>query len=281
MQIVCIYFLLFIMYSFIGWAMEVLVTYHDTNKLVDRGFLIGPICPIYGFGFLLISILLHRYLNDPIVLFVMAMLICSLLEYFTSYLMEKLFKARWWDYSHKKFNINGRICVDNLVIFGIMGLIAMYLINPFLEGIIRSFSNLTLYIISIVIMVILLADMCISLKVISGFKNIAKTVKKDSTEEITNKVRELLTLKGGLYKRLATAFNFKASEKLLKELKMKVTKSIEKKVEKAKVVIESEKKKRKAQRIKIKNEYKLRINKLKEMLINERQKEKEELKKLK
>ena len=73
--------------------MEMVVCYIATKEWVNRGFLIGPICPIYGCGCLLIILLLDRYLKDPIVLFVMAMLLCSLLEYFTSYLMEKLFKT--------------------------------------------------------------------------------------------------------------------------------------------------------------------------------------------
>ena len=276
-----LYFLLFVFYSFVGWCMEVIVTLCTTKKLVNRGFLIGPLCPIYGFGCLLIITLLHKYLNDPIILFVMAVVLCSILEYFTSYLMEKLFKARWWDYSNKKFNVNGRICLDNLVAFGALGLLVMYVINPFITNLIGNFSFNLLKIVSLVLLVILLVDMTVSFKVISSFKNVAKSVKKDSTEEITKKVRELLIVKGGLYKRLVSAFNFEASEKLLRERITKVTKKIKTGVDKAKQKIDVEKAKKKEQAEKIKLEYRIKQEKLKEMLRLNKEKKKSELKKIK
>lgn len=281
LEVLCNYFLLFILYSFIGWLMEEILTFIDTKKFVNRGFLIGPICPIYGYGCLLIIILLRRYINDPIALFVMAVVLCSLLEYFTSYFMEKFFKARWWDYSQKKFNINGRICLDNMIAFGALGVIVIYIVNPFLMNIISYFNNIALYIVSGILLVIYLVDNIISFKVISGFSSVAKTVKKDSTEEITKKVREALTLKGGLYKRLVSAFNFKASDNLLKKIKKQVTQTINKQADKVKVVIEKQSKKNKELRKKIKLEYQLRINKLKEKVNQEKQKKKEELNKLK
>ena len=103
------YFLLFISYSVIGWIMETILKTIEYKKFVNRGFLIGPYCPIYGCGALLMTFLLQGYAEDPIVLFVFNIIICSILEYSTSYIMEKIFKARWWDYSYTKYNINGRI----------------------------------------------------------------------------------------------------------------------------------------------------------------------------
>ena len=73
------------------------------KRFINRGFLIGPYCPVYGFGVVLITILLQKYTNDVIVLFFLAILICGTLEYATSYFMEKFFNARWWDYSKNKF----------------------------------------------------------------------------------------------------------------------------------------------------------------------------------
>ena len=243
--------------------------------------LIGPICPIYGYGCLLIIILLRRYIDDPIALFVMAVVLCSLLEYFTSYFMEKFFKARWWDYSQKKFNINGRICLDNMVAFGALGLLVIYIINPFFMSIIGYIDNNWLYIITFILLIIYLVDNIISLKVISGFSSVAKTIKKDSTEEITKKVREALTLKGGLYKRLVSAFNFKASDNLLNKIKKQVEQTINKQADKVKEVMEKQSLKGKQLRKQIKLEYKLRINKIKQKLMQEKQKEKEELSKIK
>ena len=104
----CYYFLLFIIYSFMGWLMEIIDNIIVKHKIVNRGFLLGPYCPIYGFGCLSLIFFLSNYKSDPIILFFMAIVICSILEYSTSYIMEKLFKLRWWDYTDKKFNINGR-----------------------------------------------------------------------------------------------------------------------------------------------------------------------------
>ena len=238
-------FLLFLLYAFIGWCMEVVVVYFSTKKLVDRGFLIGPICPIYGLGSILIVILLQKYVGDPFVLFVMSVFICSLLEYFTSYLMEKLFKARWWDYSNKKFHINGRICLDNCAAFGILGVLMLYFVNPFFTHILSLFPIRILYTIAGVLFVVFVADNIVSLKIITSFKNVAKSIHKDSTEEITNKVRQKLVDKGGLYKRLVSAFNFEASEKLLKDIQLRVSNTLRKAQETAKETLKKEKEKRK------------------------------------
>ena len=146
--------LLFFIYSFLGWFMEVCVALHDENKLINRGFLIGPYCPIYGVGVLLIMLLLHKYADDPFVLFIMAVLLCSILEYFTGYIMEKLFKARWWDYSHKKFNINGRICLDNLLAFGILGLLVMYVLNPFFISMLSKMNEIIMNIVVCLLLIL-------------------------------------------------------------------------------------------------------------------------------
>ena len=90
----------------------------------------GPWCPIYGFGAVFISLLLSRHAEDPLAVFGLAILICGILEYSTSYMMEKIFHARWWDYSTKKFNLNGRVCADTLLPFGLLGLLLVYAITP-------------------------------------------------------------------------------------------------------------------------------------------------------
>ena len=100
-----IYFLLFIIYSVVGWIIEIIDVAILNKKIVNRGFLIGPYCPVYGVGALLMLIFLNKYVYDPFILFCMSFLICGILEYLTSYIMEKLFKARWWDYSSNKFNL--------------------------------------------------------------------------------------------------------------------------------------------------------------------------------
>lgn len=124
-------FLIFIMFSMVGWISEVLYVgiFHE-HKFVNRGFLYGPICPVYGFGGVVILILPPSLYNTWIPLFFASMILCTIVEYFVSWFMEKLFHARWWDYSHYKININGRICLLNSVLFGFMGLGVIRFVYP-------------------------------------------------------------------------------------------------------------------------------------------------------
>src|SRR5574344_2723105 len=143
------YFLLFMFYSFLGWIVEVVCKLIEKHKFINRGFLIGPYCPIYGWSCIFMILTLTKYENDPIILFLMAIVICSILEYFTSYFMELIFKTRWWDYSKKKYNINGRICLETMIPFGILGTIVIYIINPFFLGIINKIPQDIQFIIAI------------------------------------------------------------------------------------------------------------------------------------
>lgn len=138
-----VYFLFFFIYSVLGWLAEVLfVHFHEHQPLKNRGFLFGPYCPIYGFGALLMTLYLPKYTDDPLTIFLLAIFISGLLEYITSYLMEKLFHARWWDYSKKPFNIEGRVCFENLIYFGLGALFSLYLLNPLLFRFIDSLGAL-------------------------------------------------------------------------------------------------------------------------------------------
>lgn len=207
------YFSLFLVYSFIGWIIEVTETFIKEKKIINRGFLIGPYCPIYGTGCLLLITLLNKYKNDPITLFIMSIITCSILEYTTSYVMEKLFKARWWDYSKFKFNINGRICAETMIPFGLLGLIVVYYLNPFLIKIVST--NTILF---IIMLIIFMTDVCVSFGVITSLKTTINDITKDSTEQITKKVREILKQRSYLHRRLIKAFpNLNSPIDILKE----------------------------------------------------------------
>ena len=225
------YFMLFIIYSFIGWSVEVIGLLIQEKRFVDRGFLIGPYCPIYGWGGIAIIVLLKKYMDDPIALFIMAIVICSILEYFTSLVMEKLFKTRWWDYSNYRFNINGRICLETMWLFGVLACFVMYVVNPPLIKMLESIPNLLFNVIFIVILVIFLIDNVISLRIITNVKLTVKNVRKDSTEEMTKMVREIISSKSLLNKRLVNAFpNFQSKIKNIKnEIKKEINSKIEKK----------------------------------------------------
>lgn len=226
---ICFYFMLFIIYSFIGWSIEVVGKLIEKHKFINRGFLVGPICPIYGWGCIAIILLLSKYKSSPIVLFLMAIIICSILEYFTSYFMEKLFHVRWWDYTRRKYNINGRICAETMIPFGILGCIVIYVVNPMFVNLLSMVPINILNIIAIIIFVIYLVDNIISLSIMFGFKGTLKTVEKDGTEEITKKVREVLLKRNFLYKRLINAFpNITSRKERLELLERKINDEIEK-----------------------------------------------------
>ena len=225
----CFYFMLFIIYSFIGWSMEVVGKLIEKHKFINRGFLVGPICPIYGWGCIAIILLLSKYKSSPIVLFLMAIIICSILEYFTSYFMEKLFHVRWWDYTRRKYNINGRICAETMIPFGLLGCLVVYIVNPIFTGLLNKIPVNTLNILAIIIFTIYVIDNIVSLSVMFGFKGTLKTVEKDGTEEITKKVREVLLKRNFLYKRLVNAFpNITSKKERLELLESKISVEIEK-----------------------------------------------------
>lgn len=229
------YILLFFIYSFIGWLIEVIGKLIEKHKFINRGFLIGPICPIYGHGCILMILTLSRYKDNPLTLFVNAIFICSLLEYFTSYFMEKIFKARWWDYSTRKFNLNGRICAETMIPFGILGTLVICVINPIFEYLLNLFNFETIKITAIVLFIIYIIDYTISLIIMFGFKGTLKTVEKDGTEEITKKVKKILINKNVLYKRLVEAFpNFMNPKERLLLIKARVEKELKKYMKKDK-----------------------------------------------
>ncbi len=225
MLFICKLFICFIIFSFLGWCLEVGYGIYSLKRFVNRGFLVGPLCPVYGTGCVIIYVLLKGYANDPIMLSLAAMVICSVLEYVTSYLMEKIFKARWWDYSNMKFNINGRICLETIIPFGLLGLLVVYILFPFTLNILDKIPALAIYIVSGVLLVILLADLIISFNVISKFSKAAQKAPKDMTEEITKFVRSTLAKQSILTKRIIDSFpNFEIEidaikNKILKKIK--------------------------------------------------------------
>ena len=201
-------FLLFLIYAFIGWIIEVIAKKIELGKFINRGFLIGPYLPIYGCGGLLITLTLTRYYDSPITLFVMALFICSVLEYFTSYILEKLFNARWWDYSTKKFNINGRICLNTMAAFGALGCVVVYILNPLIFKMFSFWAENIISVVSVILGLVFIFDVVVSLKIMSNFKMATMQFKyKDNTEEITKKVKELIASKSFFNKRLIDSFS--------------------------------------------------------------------------
>lgn len=206
MDTILLYFLLFIIYAFLGWCIEIVVCGIPAKKFINRGFLIGPYCPIYGYAGIAMTLLLQQYSNDLITLFILSAVICTFIEYITSYAMEKLFHARWWDYSDKKFNINGRVCLINSIYFGILGCLVIHLVSPFFISILSRLPSIALNITSYSLFAIFVTDNIISFNVISKFKFASELPSKDNTEEITEKIKQALSQTSFLSERLLNAY---------------------------------------------------------------------------
>lgn len=184
-----IYFMMFLIYSVAGWIMECTLSIIQKHKFVNRGFLIGPYCPIYGVGVVSVHLLLSNFADNIPLLFILSTLICGTLEYMTSYFMEKIFHARWWDYSQKKFNLNGRICLETLIPFGVLSTVIISFVNPWILENLYMIQIPTLNILTAMLLILYLIDSFVSFNIILKFKNLSKQ-EKDNTEEITKKVRE-------------------------------------------------------------------------------------------
>ena len=223
-------YLLFWFFSILGWILEIIAFLVTDKKFVNRGFLIGPYCPIYGFGSL-IMLVLSPYKNHLFTCFILSLVLCSVLEYFVSFLMEKLFKIRWWDYSKDAFNINGRICLRNAIAFGALGVIFTRYLNPWYFMIIDGFSYRFLLITTIIVFIMTTIDILVSFKAMNSIKNIItkdliKYQKKDATSDVKRMINKRLLSINFLEKRLIETYHLLGKEK--EYLKKKLIKVNEK-----------------------------------------------------
>lgn len=201
-------FLLFIIYSFLGYLVEVFSVSINQKKLVfSRGYLIGPYIPIFGVGSMIVTLFLSKYQNDVLVLFIMTLFFCCTLEYFTSLILEKLFKLRWWDYSKNKFNLNGRICLEVGVLFGVGGIFIIKFLNPLIFSFIGVLPEILVKVLAIVLFIIFVLDFCVSTFAIIRLKiDTKKYINEDATRVIKEEVSKSLKKYRYLYNRIFKAF---------------------------------------------------------------------------
>lgn len=138
-------FLLFVIYSFFGWIFEVAYAYTHRGYFVNRGFLFGPFCPIYGSGVILILWSVDSFKDNIILLFIASTVLTSVIEYVTSYVLEKLFNSKWWDYTEDPFNINGRICLPFSLMWGAACVLIIKIVQPIFEFLIEFIPNSVLF----------------------------------------------------------------------------------------------------------------------------------------
>ena len=174
--------IMLILYSVIGWISEMIYCYIYDKSFTNRGFLCGPLCPIYGFGSLFIVFLLSKFKYNPLLIFILGMIGCTIIEYITSYLMEKLFDSKWWDYSNYKYNIKGRICLLNSLIFGIGSIIIIYIIQPMVDMFINQLSEIDLLVLSISFGVYFIIDYFLSFYMSFKYRLVKNKINKKEDE---------------------------------------------------------------------------------------------------
>lgn len=154
--------MMFFIYSNFGWTWELFYYFLMKGKLINRGVLHGPILPIYGVGGLFILIFLNVFRKRPFVHFIMTMVLCGSLEYFSGWALEKIFDQKWWDYSGYFLNINGRICAEGMFVFGVAGLAFIYVLSPLLDNLMRKINRRVLLVIAVSLLIVLAGDIIFS-----------------------------------------------------------------------------------------------------------------------
>jgi uncharacterized membrane protein len=206
--------LLFTVYSMIGWACESIYCSIPAKKFINRGFLNGPFCPVYGFGALLVIICLRPIQNHVVALFFCGMLLTSLLEYITGYLLEKAFHTKWWDYSQKKFNLRGRVCLKNSLMFGALCVILMRIINPYVERLVGRIPSWLLTVLALALFMYFIIDSVITVRSILQL-NGKLAVLQEALDELKTKNEMFKSkLKKGLEQKLEEKISEDAREKL-------------------------------------------------------------------
>ena len=212
------YITYFIVYSFLGWVIESVYKSIYEKKFVNSGFMMGPFCPIYGFGALIMLLCLSFLKNMPILLFITAFVILSIWEYLVGLYLEKVFKTKYWDYSHYKYNIHGRICLRNSIFWGILGLLFIELVHPFIDSYIKLIPiNLLIYV-NVIIGIAMIVDFIQSANTIVNFESMVTKINEIGIT-IKEKVKDL-----NIKNRTKAQNNIENVEKIIQDLRRREAK---------------------------------------------------------
>lgn len=168
--------LLFFIYAFIGWLWETIYCSIKAKAFVYRGFLIGPYCPIYGFGILSVIYFLEPFKNNLFLLYIFSALLVTALEYVTSYGLEKLFHASWWDYKDVPLNINGRVAVPVSLFWGIACTVIVKVIQPIVLEFEQLLAKRFGVVLPVLLLVLISADLIATLLNMQSFKKVTAEI---------------------------------------------------------------------------------------------------------
>lgn len=207
--------LYYFFYSALGWLVESIYCSIGERKWINRGFLTGPLCPIYGAGAVVMAVFLKplkeltfpvaffgaKFSITPLLVFVVGMILADIVEFITSLAMEKLFHARWWDYSEKPFNIQGRICLQHTLYWGTASIVFTYVIHPFFskyaEKLFPSTAPETLYVVLLIMLFIFVLDIINAVRNAMDIKKVMIKVSKltESISGVANAVKNNVELR--------------------------------------------------------------------------------------
>lgn len=156
------YLWFFVIYSFIGWSVEVSFHTLTSGEFINRGFLNGPVCPIYGFGMTILLFVLGPLMHSNILLFIGSFCLTSLLEFVTGFVLEKVFHKKWWDYSKKPFNIKGYVCLSFSILWGLAAVFVLNIVHPTISNLISIKDNLIGNIVLIILIAYFIADFIVT-----------------------------------------------------------------------------------------------------------------------
>ncbi len=173
------WFLFFIIYSIIGWTYESILCSITGKKLVNRGFLNGPLCPVYGFGAILVLIVFYGDNTALIPLFLSSMILTTLVEYITSVLLEVFFNAKWWDYTERPFNIHGRVYLTGALVFATLSVLLIRIIHPFILSLMERLPLNIIVVLALTIFIVLLVDLYFTVRHILLLKTRLTTTRQE------------------------------------------------------------------------------------------------------
>lgn len=186
--------LLFFIYSFLGWCVEVAFVAITARRVENRGFLNGPVCPIYGCGMLGVLAALTPYRDNFILLFVGGFIICSAVELFGGWVLDKIFHMRWWDYTKNRFNIGGYVCLRFSIMWGIGVVAVMKLVHPPIFALVRKLPHTVGIVIISILVTIFTIDMIVTLKNLIGIRKSLGQLDKVAEElnNIGNQIKDVV-----------------------------------------------------------------------------------------
>lgn len=192
-ELLCLFFI----YGFLGWCLEVCFVTVSNGVVVNRGFLGGPICPIYGFGMLGVLLLVEPVKDNLFLLFLLGMVLCSAVELFTGWILEKIFHTRWWDYSDRPFQLGGYICLAFSIMWGLAVTFAVRLIHPLIMGLVSRIPTVPGWIILGLLLALFAADITVTLVTILGIRKQLKELQQvaDSLREVSDAMSQRLGTK--------------------------------------------------------------------------------------